>query len=81
MISGRKGTKEENVSNSSDTDGSSPECDKCKTLSKHFLGKLCCAIANPIDQLQERCLISESLMKHMIMPHAYTTIIVSGCST
>jgi hypothetical protein len=60
---------------------SSPEGDAHKTLSdaehqnlirifKRFFGKLCCAITNPVEtaaQLQEKGLISQSVMKDMIM--------------
>ena len=72
--------EEEDVPSSSDTDDSSPECDmrnlteeECKKLKKvfiRFFGKLCCAIINPVEtaaQLQEKRLISQSMMKDLIM--------------
>ena len=72
--------EEENMPSSSDTDDSSPECDmrslteeECKKLKKvykRFFGKLCCAIVNPVEtaaQLQEKRLISQSIMKDLIM--------------
>ena len=76
-----KQEKEEDVrSSSSDTDDSSPECDmrslteqECKKLKRvfrRFFGKLCCAIVNPVEtaaQLQEKRLISQTMMKDLIM--------------
>ena len=75
-----KQEKEEDMASSSDTDDSSPECDmrslteeECKKLIKvfkRFFGKLCCAIVNPVEtaaQLQEKRLISQSMMKDLIM--------------
>ena len=72
--------EEEDMPSSSDTDDSSPECDmrslteeECKKLKKvfkRFFGKLCCAIVNPVEtaaQLQEKRLISQSMMKDLIM--------------
>ena len=72
--------EEEDMPGSSDTDDSSPECDmrsltdeeckKIKKVFKRFFGKLCCAIVNPVEtaaQLQEKRLISQSMMKDLIM--------------
>ena len=72
--------EEPSVPSSSDTDDSSPDCDmrslteeECKKLKKvfkRFFGKLCCAIVNPVEtaaQLQEKHLISQSMMKDLII--------------
>ena len=66
---------------SSETGDSSPECDMLKNVSEaekekllgiyqRFFGKLCCAVLNPVEiaaQLQEKCLISQAMMKDLIM--------------
>ena len=66
---------------SSETGDSSPECDMLKNISeaekekllgiyRRFFGKLCCAVLNPVEiaaQLQEKCLISQAMMKGLIM--------------
>lgn len=66
---------------SSETGDSSPECDMLKNVSeaekekllgiyRRFFGKLCCAVLNPVQiaaQLQEKCLISQAMMKDLIM--------------
>ena len=72
--------EEKDIPSSSDMDDYSPECDirnlteeECKKLKKvfkRFFGKLCCAIVNPVEtaaQLQEKRLISPSMMKDLIM--------------
>ena len=72
---------EENVSSCSNSDDSSPECDMNKNLSKEegkklrnvfkrYFGQLCCEITDPVEtaaQLQKKGLISQSMMKDMIM--------------
>ena len=77
----RKENIEEKVPSSFKMDDSSPECDmtsnptidkstKLRKIFKRFFGKLCCAIVNPVEtaaQLQEKRLISHSLMKNLIL--------------
>ena len=68
------------TSSSSESDDSSPECytknltkegnKQLRKVFKHFFGKLCCAITNPIEiaaQLQEKRLIPHSLMRDLML--------------
>ena len=71
----------ENILSSSESDDSSPECDMTKNLSKEegkvlrnifkrYFGQLCCEIPDPVEtaaQLQKKGVISQSMMKDMIM--------------
>ena len=80
MVVKRK-EKREKVSSSSATDDSSPTSEMLRNLTqsetkalvkvfKCLFGRLCCAIVNPVEtaaQLQEKHLISHSLVKNLIL--------------
>ena len=74
--------KKEDTLSSSESDDSLLECEnttmsltkeeskKVRKIFRCFFGKLCCAIVNPVEiatQLQEKCLISVSMMKDLML--------------